>query len=260
MILYPRYLFRKTTSLGYLKDHFQGLKSFLEVGGGAGDFSFSLLSQIKDGTVIDFSEEAVDALRERNKKDNLQIVMGDFLTFPFDRKFSLVVMFEVLEHIRHDVDAIRKVYDLLEQRGLFLLSVPARKSRWTECDGMAGHYRRYEKDGLVGLLEENGFEIMKIGCYGFPVLNVIAYFRVKLLRKNDAEDNIKEEMSKKSGLGYIDSYSFKSLLSFIITTFFDESTMRFWVSLTSLFDKYDLGDGYLCLARKTPRSRDEMVL
>src|SRR3546814_20907381 len=80
--------------------------------------------------------------------------------------------FEVLEHIEDDHAALRQWLGWLKPGGILLMSVPAHPSQWNAADVWAGHFRRYRKRELLGLVEENGLELEHVECMGFPLANI----------------------------------------------------------------------------------------
>lgn len=89
----------------------------------------------------------------------------------WEQNFDLLMAFEVLEHIEDDAGALAQWRSWIRPGGRILLSVPARMSRWSASDLWVGHYRRYERAGLLDLLERVGFGIEHHECYGFPLSN-----------------------------------------------------------------------------------------
>jgi SAM-dependent methyltransferase len=76
-----------------------------------------------------------------------------------DYKFDTIVCFNVLEHIRNDVDALKNLRQLLIPGGALLLFVPADESLYGSLDEQVGHYRRYTAETLRSAMEAAGFEI-----------------------------------------------------------------------------------------------------
>ena len=68
-------------------------------------------------------------------------------------------MLDVLEHIKNDEEFIKQAKRLLKLNGFYLINVPAKMKLFDNDDIYYGHYRRYEKEDLIRLLENNGFEI-----------------------------------------------------------------------------------------------------
>lgn len=254
--LYPRYLFRKKLALSVLRNYYiksQKPENFLEIGAGRGDFSQSLISFTKKASVIDFSPEAISILEKKLHGEGVRVISGDFLNYNFHDSYSLVVMFEVLEHIHDDIAALKKVHSLLRENGIFIFSVPSRMKYWAVGDEVAGHYRRYEKENLRQLLQEQKFEVLELFSYGFPLINLTSFFRNFIFginyNKIKKSEN-KESLSEKSGLGYIEYFQLKKVISFAVKILFGDPLVTLYVNGLKPFNRFDLGDGYLCLCKK----------
>ncbi|MFA5238461.1 MAG: class I SAM-dependent methyltransferase [Phycisphaerae bacterium] len=246
---YPRHIFRKEIALSLIKKYVPSGARFLEVGCAAGDIGITLSMKGYNGLMIDFSDEAADEAIENLKKENVKNVRfekKDFFEIDSREKFDLVTMFEVLEHIEKDKDALRKVNDLLNEKGMFLLSVPAKASLWGASDIVVGHIKRYEKKELIDLLNQSGFEVVRFISYGFPWLNMAKYIRDKLASralKGDEEGN-KNVLTKKSGM------NMKVVSAPVLEVFFKKWFLFFPMKISGLFNNMDLAEGYLCLAEK----------
>jgi 2-polyprenyl-3-methyl-5-hydroxy-6-metoxy-1,4-benzoquinol methylase len=246
---YPRYIFRKEIAVSLVKKYVPSGSRFLEVGCAAGDIGITLSKKGYNGLMIDFSDEAANETIGNLKKEkvkNVQFEKKDLFEIDGGEKFDLITMFEVLEHIEKDKDALKKVNDLLNEKGMFLFSVPAKASLWGASDIIAGHIKRYEREELINLLDQSGFEVTKIFSYGFPWLNIAKYVRDKMaaraLKKGEGRD--KASLTKKSGLN-IAAISVSSL-----EVFFKKYFLFFPMKISGLFNNMDLAEGYLCLAKK----------
>lgn len=80
---------------------------------------------------------------------------------PDSRRFDTILMINVLEHIEHDREFIRLVYQSLERNGVLIVFVPALQWLYSEFDKSVGHHRRYEKDTLCELMRAEGFQVVK---------------------------------------------------------------------------------------------------
>lgn len=250
MVKYPRYIFRSTLALQLIRDRVPGDSKFLEVGCADGELSSRIAQLGLTGDIFDLSEDAVRKAKELVKKEKLErklnVYKTDLLTYKTAMHYDLVIILEVLEHIENEEKALHKVNALLKQGGYLLISVPAKRVLWGASDELVGHFRRYEKEELKDKLRQQGFEILKIYSYGFPLLNII-----KLFRDFMAEQKIrstgkvgKRQRTKKSGLNPIGI----SLLE--ILPILNRYTLFPFIKLSNLFNNYDLAEGYLCLARK----------
>lgn len=241
-IPYPRYIFRKTIALELIKKYIPIESYFLEIGGGAGDFSRALIKMGLRGKIIDFSEKSYQTIKELSKQtNNLRIEKADFLKFNEREKYDLIIMFEVLEHISQENLVMERINYILKDGGYALISVPARKNLWDAWDNLAGHVKRYEKEELKQLLQNGGFSIVQFYSYGFPFLNIIKIFR-KFMTGGKNNSNDKKMATQKSGLNIVQIP--------IIGMIFNEWTLYPFIQISKIFNRLDLAEGYICLVRK----------
>ena len=73
--------------------------------------------------------------------------------------YGLIYSFNVLEHIRDDLDTLVQLRHQLAADGRLLLFVPAFQLLYSSMDRKVGHFRRYRMDGLTGLLRDAGYEV-----------------------------------------------------------------------------------------------------
>ena len=84
---------------------------------------------------------------------------------PFDasfqpgRRYSLIVMLDVLEHLPDPAAALRHALSLLEPHGVFLATVPAFMALWTRHDALNHHYTRYDRGSFRALAADAGMRI-----------------------------------------------------------------------------------------------------
>jgi SAM-dependent methyltransferase len=105
-----------------------------------------------------------------------------------DRSFDLLAAFEVLEHIEDDRGTLSNWVRWLTPGGHVLISVPAHPDRFGPCDEMAGHCRRYERDGLASLLRSSGLEPLSIESWGMPLGYLLEAGRNVLARRRLDKD------------------------------------------------------------------------
>lgn len=103
----------------------------------------------------------------------------DLLRTPFINEFDTVCMFDVLEHIEEDDNAIQNTHKMLKGHGTIVLTVPAHMWLWNREDAIAGHKTRYTKSGLIHKLEKHGFEIIT-AKYFFISITPLLYLRTIL--------------------------------------------------------------------------------
>ncbi len=148
-----------------------GITSILEIGPGVGAVA-ARLARDYDYVGVEIDPTSADIARERLARIGRgRVVTGT--PDDVDSVFDLVCAFEVLEHIDDDAGALSGWRERIRPDGWLALSVPAWPDRWGDHDVRAGHFRRYEREGLSSLLERTGYDRAEIISYGFPLLTAL---------------------------------------------------------------------------------------
>lgn len=132
-----------------------GFGAILDVGCGDALF-FDGLREFGEPEGLESEAEIVSpAARER-----WRIHLGPFdESFDPPRRFGLVLMLDVLEHLDDDRAALEHVAHLLRPGGVLLLTVPAFRLLWTSHDDLNLHRTRYTRTRLVEVLGAAGFQV-----------------------------------------------------------------------------------------------------
>jgi SAM-dependent methyltransferase len=130
----------------------------LEAGCGSGNVLRFIERACTAGTVIgvDFRMEG---LRHARARCSCPLVNADVRTPPFAAGFDLIGIFDVLEHLPDDLDALRDLKALLNPGGRLLLTVPAHQSLWSCSDETALHCRRYSSNEMHRKLTAAGYTV-----------------------------------------------------------------------------------------------------
>lgn len=156
------------------------IRNICEIGCGVGILSNKLGKKGFAVDAFDLDKNAIKLAKNHNKNQNVNFSSKDILIFSINKKYDLVIAIEVLEHIKDDVKAIRNANKLLRKNGFFLITVPINEKYRTEFDNRSGHVRRYDEKDLTNKLKKQGFSIIKIKYFNFPLL-WLWYFNVYLL-------------------------------------------------------------------------------
>lgn len=112
----------------------------------------------------------------------IPLLRFDLLKCPLpDNSVDILIMLNVLEHIEHDVDALKKAFNLLKPGGALIVEVPAGPLLYDAYDAELQHFRRYSPVELQNKLKQAGFIITRRSHLGFLLFP--AFAAVKLINK-----------------------------------------------------------------------------
>jgi len=140
----------------------------LDIGCGTGFVTQALEGAGMDAWGIDMHRAALMHARSRVRGP---LFSNDATTLPFFRDFDVASLFDVIEHLDDDVGAIRQSATVLKPRRHVVVTVPAGQHLWTKYDEVIGHKRRYDRQGLAGVLGNAGLETLYVGYFScLPLL------------------------------------------------------------------------------------------
>jgi ubiquinone/menaquinone biosynthesis C-methylase UbiE len=125
----------------------------LEVGSDTGNVLRILQQACPHGMVVGMDLFA-DSFQYTRQGCSCSLVQGDTLKPPFTSNSQLIGVFDVLEHLPDDMQALRDPHPMLTIRGALLLTAPIHQSLWSYFDEASCHYRRYDPDELERKLVE----------------------------------------------------------------------------------------------------------
>jgi len=142
----------------------------LEIGCGAGGMLGPLQ---RYGAVhgIDIDRECVEFCRRRGFQ---RVLCGSGYELPFaDGTFDLVCLFDTMEHIPDDAQALREVKRVLAPGGRVFVSVPAYQWLWSQNDRIAHHHRRYTARRLRSAMTAAALQPRRISYFNSFLLPLI---------------------------------------------------------------------------------------
>ena len=169
---------------------------FLEIGCGRGDVSAYLAAKGWTGSAIDYSEAAI-ALATATLRDFPGVVVKQQSLANVTGAYSCIILWDVLEHIEDDREALRAIAKLLNPGGHVLFAVPSNPREWRWDDDFYGHYRRYTVAEMSDKLTEAGLQSVMFWDFTYPVFWAMRrmYTRIKAPPPIDAD---KESSTKAS--------------------------------------------------------------
>ena len=117
-----------------------------------------------DGVDVNLTAEQMSQLSRERPGVRLHDSYNDLL------HYEVMLMLDVVEHIRDDGAFIRDIVDrYLVNDGILLMTVPAFQFLFSAHDTYLGHYRRYTRHGMMTLAEGGNLEVLA-GGYLFSTL------------------------------------------------------------------------------------------
>jgi 2-polyprenyl-3-methyl-5-hydroxy-6-metoxy-1,4-benzoquinol methylase len=223
----------------------------VEIGCGSGALLYDLDEMGFSCKGIEISAAALEIARYVNRS-SANVTIWRKAQEEWQYKFDYVLALEVLEHIENDLGALQQWASLLKPNGGLLVSVPAHPRLWDAYDLWAGHFRRYQRDGLRRLLEYAGFSVQKIECIAFPLGNILApiraYHRARLRGREEileVEEDQRMANTKRSGV----ERPIETKLYHLQASWVGTKIMQLFCVLQGWFTRTELGTTYIALAR-----------
>lgn len=158
------YLYVWSEILNKISNYTSG-KNILEVGIGNGEF---IAVALEIGYNIESIEILKDVCQKISNILNVDIHCCDFLKFKTDKKYSIITMGDVIEHVTDPTEALNKVYYMLEDDGVLWISTPNYESSFSRLrkftDAMWNeptHITYFNYTTFAQLLNNCGFEIIE---------------------------------------------------------------------------------------------------
>jgi len=153
---------------------------FLEVGAGKGGLVPFYKKLIKDITIIEPEKKLFKILKKRNFDKKLKIKNQTIKDIK--KKYDTIIYYDVLEHIKNDLNETKLAIKKLNKDGYLIFSVPAYQTFFSDFDKSVGHYKRYNRQDFIVLGKRTGLKIEKIAYYdsmGFLFLVLNKLFSLK---------------------------------------------------------------------------------
>jgi Methyltransferase domain len=167
----------------------KAIKSFnkseilFDVGAGSGYFASIFVKNKK--TIKAYCIDPFYSKDQLGNRNNL-----NFVTAPPSEKADVLLFIDVLEHVEDDLALLKSYISSSSADALFVISVPAFKSLWSNHDVFLEHFRRYRKKDLRSLIKRAGLvEVESSYIFGsiFPLVWLIR----KLKRSKTIQSDLK---------------------------------------------------------------------
>ena len=147
---------------------------FMEVGAGKGGLIPFYKNLVKDITIIEPEKRLFKILKKNNLNKKLKVKNQTIKNIK--KKYDTIIYYDVLEHIKNDLNETKLAAKKLNKNGYLIFSVPAYQIFYSSFDKSVGHFKRYNKKDFTLLGKKTGLKIEKLAYYDsmgflFLVLN-----------------------------------------------------------------------------------------
>jgi hypothetical protein len=122
-----------------------------------------------------------------------------------------VGIFDVLEHIENEREFLTEIRNCMAQDSMLYITVPAYKALWSGSDEK-GHFRRYNMRTLSKIVQESGFEVVRMTFFFrylvIPIFLLRAlphklFKRESAVRPSKAKDKNRSQLTTNSAIEHI---------------------------------------------------------
>ena len=132
-------------------------KSVLEIGVGTGRLAVRAAPECLEFCGIDISPKTIKRAKENlSEHSNVTLVLGNFMSYDFGRKFDVIYSSLAFMHIKDKQAAINKVKALLNIGGRFVLSIDKNQSDTIDYGTRMVKIYPDKKEGIIGFIENCG--------------------------------------------------------------------------------------------------------
>ena len=193
----------------YLRERLRrrGLRTFVEVGAGAGITCETLLALGMTGSAFDLNAEACDANERLNaaaiRAGRFAVRREDFLAARVD-PVDLVISSMVIEHLV--AEDVRKYFAraraLLTDGGLIVTVVPGSPRHWGIEDEVAGHQKRYVRGDFDAIAHDHGLRVEHVAGLTWPLSNLLLGVSNALVRRSESAQRARSAQERTVASGY----------------------------------------------------------
>lgn len=165
-----------------------GPAAILEAGCGTGG-NLAMLQGFGSVDAFEVDEPSCDFARQRSGLDVRVGSLPDAVPFP-DSRYRAIALFDVLEHVDRDVDALNRLSGLLAEDGRIFVTVPAFPILWSAHDERHHHFRRYTARSLRETAERAGLTVERLSYFNTLLLAPAVAMRLAKagLRRDTPDD------------------------------------------------------------------------
>lgn len=137
-------------------------KSVLEIGCGTGRIAAKIANSVKNYVGIDISAKTIERAKQHFAcNTNMQFLCGDFLVYRFRQSFDVIYSSLTFMHIKRKKSAIKKTFDLLNERGKCIISIDKNQSDYIDTGYSKIKIYPDNPQSIEHFLRDSGFVAVK---------------------------------------------------------------------------------------------------
>jgi 2-polyprenyl-3-methyl-5-hydroxy-6-metoxy-1,4-benzoquinol methylase len=138
-----------------IQEHSNNIRNYLEVGGGHGLYISEAL-KITRGKVrfdiVDISQSSIEIARKMTNNDNISFIHSDIMEYQPASKYDFITLGEVLEHVEHPDELLKKLHSMLNDDGRLFITTP------TNAPAIDHIYLFKNAEEIRNIISSAGFE------------------------------------------------------------------------------------------------------
>jgi 2-polyprenyl-3-methyl-5-hydroxy-6-metoxy-1,4-benzoquinol methylase len=149
---------------------------FLEIGCGTGTF-LQAIETNKNLSVTGSEIYIKGLLYAKKRASKVEFIQYDVKHGILDQTFDIIGAFDVIEHIDDDMTAISNIFEMLNDGGYCVITVPQYMFLWSRLDEIVNHKRRYSRKELLTKFRKQGFQISYCSSFLFLLFPLMLFQR-----------------------------------------------------------------------------------
>ena len=153
----------------YCKEILNNNKTILEIGSGHGEaiYNFDKIGYVVTG--IEPDKKNVVAINKKLK--NSECIVEKAETFSSDKKFDIIWLNHVFEHLSQPIEFLKKIKIFLNESGFIFIEVPSvEKINDYRKFQVVPHAYNYSRQSLINISKKSDYEITKCDYFRSPTL------------------------------------------------------------------------------------------
>jgi SAM-dependent methyltransferase len=172
--------------------YFPAVRSVFDIGCGTGGVVRALQAALPRVRLAAGDAHVSGLAFARQHAPHVSFVQVDIRQLPYDSEFDVIGVFDVLEHLDDDEQALRELHRATAAGGGLVVTVPQHRFLWSALDDYSRHRRRYDRQDLLAKIARAGYVVDR--ATSFMTLTLPAQVASRLRKRDIATLDAAAEM------------------------------------------------------------------